>query len=59
MELLVMTIIIIVIIFTNHIHDFRAKFEINHLDTELVRLIIRKPDIKFFGEASDLMDIGF
>lgn len=45
MELLVMTIIIIVIIFTNHIHDFRAKFEINHLDTELVRLIIRKPDI--------------
>ena len=43
MELLVMTIIII--IFTNHIHDFRAKFEINHLDTELVRLILRKPDI--------------
>lgn len=46
MDLLVMTIII-VIIFTNHIHDFRAKFEINHyhLDTELVRLIFRKPDI--------------
>ena len=46
MELLVITIIIIVIIFTDHIHDFRAKFEINHchLDTELVRLIIRKPD---------------
>lgn len=45
-DLLVMTIII-VIIFTNHIHDFRAKFEINHyhLDTELVRLIFRKPDI--------------